>query len=77
MGEVPQVGEVTRLGEVPQVGEVIVCPCNLSFLFDHIPRAIIKLLQLHDRWGDPPQVTSPVLKPPLPGKQALTELDEG
>ena len=41
MGEVPQVGEVTRLGEVPQVGEVIVCPYNLSFLFDHIPRAII------------------------------------
>ena len=32
----PQVGEVTRLGEVPQVGEVIVCPYNLSFLFDNI-----------------------------------------
>ena len=28
--------------------------------------------RLHDTWGDPPYVTSPIWRPPPPGKQALS-----
>ena len=46
----------------PQVGEVT----RLS-----IQSLILILSHLHDRWGDPPRVTSPIWGPPPPCKQTL------
>ena len=52
----PQVGEVTRLGEVTCLS---------------IKSLILTWSRLHDRWGDPPHVTSHIGSPPPPCKQAL------
>ena len=52
----PQVGEVTHLVGVT----------HLSFL-----SVILIWSRLHDRWGDPPHVTSPIWGPPPSCKQAL------
>ena len=49
-------------GGGPQVGEVT----RLS-----IQSLILILSRLHDRWGDPPRVTSPIWGPPPPCKQTL------
>ena len=46
-----------RLGEVTCLSIIIISPFNL--------------ILLHDRWGDPPHVTSPIWGPPSPCKQAL------
>ena len=51
----PQVGEVTGLGVVTRLS---------------IYSLILIWSRLHDRWGDPPFVTSPTWAPP-PCKQAL------
>ena len=53
----PQVGEVTRLAGVTRLS---------------IQSLILTWSRLHDRWGDSPQVTSPIWSPPPPCKQALT-----
>ena len=53
----PQVGDVTRLGGVTRLS---------------ISSLILICSRLHDRWGDPPHVTSPIWGPPPPCKQALT-----
>ena len=52
----PQVGEVNRFGRVNRLS---------------IKSLILILLRLHDRWGDPPHVTTPIWGPPPPCKQAL------
>ena len=52
----PQVGEVTRLGGVTRL--------SIWYL-------ILIWSRLHDRWVDPPNVTSPTGGPPPPCKQAL------
>ena len=49
-------------GGGPQVGELT----RLS-----IQSLILILSRLHDRWGDPPRVTSPIWGPPPPCKQTL------
>ena len=51
----PQVGEVTRLGGVTRLSIK-----SLILIWSH----------LHDRWGDPPRVTSPIWGPSPPCKQA-------
>ena len=57
------VGEVTRLGGGG--GEAT----RLSTL-----TLTLISSRLHDRWGDPPYVTSPIWGPPPPCKQALSGL---
>ena len=53
----PQVGDVTCLGGVTCLS---------------IESLILTWSRLHDRWGEPPHVTSPIWGPPLPCKQALS-----
>ena len=53
----PQVGDVTCLGGVTCLS---------------IESLILIWSRLHNRWGDPPHVTSPIWGPPLPCKQALS-----
>ena len=52
----PQVGEVTRLGGVTHLS---------------IQSLILIWSRLHDGWGHPLHVTSPIWGPPTPCKQAL------
>ena len=57
-----------RGGAGPQVGEVT----RLS-----IWSLILIWSRLHERWGDPPHVTSPIWGPPPPRKQALRSHEAG
>ena len=51
-----------EVGEVSLIGVVTCLPiCSLILLWS----------RLHDRWADPPHVTSPILGPPPPCKPAL------
>ena len=56
----PQEGEVIRFGGVNRLS---------------IKSLILIWSRLHDRWGDPPHVTSPIWSPPPPCKQALSFLN--
>ena len=56
-----QVGVVTRLGGVTRLS------------IQSLQSLVLIWSRLHDRWGDPPHVTSPIWGPPPPYKQALID----
>ena len=59
-------------GGGPDVGEVTLSGGGVTRL--SIQCLILIWSRLHDRWGDLPQVTSPIGGPPPPCKQALREV---